>query len=171
MNIIAKSILQTGAQRGLASNLDYAGALTPKEAFSVLEAEPTATLIDVRTAAERDWVGRVDIPENQHASVEWSHYPTGTENPDFLAQLKRAAASEKAEAAGSVDNDPTGKERVLLFLCRSGVRSKHAARKATQAGYRQCFDILEGFEGDKDDAGHRKTIAGWCQAGLPWIGA
>jgi rhodanese-related sulfurtransferase len=63
------------------------------------------------------------------------------------------------------------KDQVILFLCRSGVRSRGAATLATEHGYQHCFDILEGFEGDKDDQGHRKNINGWCKAGLPWIGA
>ena len=112
-------------------------------------------LIDVRTNAERDWVGRVSIPEGQHAAVQWSLYPGGTPNPDFLAQLAQVA----------------DKDTVLLFLCRSGVRSRHAAKLATEHGYANCFDILEGFEGDKDAQGHRKLVSGWCKAGLPWIGA
>lgn len=73
----------------------------------------------------------------------------------FAAQLAAVAAPDE----------------VLLFLCRSGVRSRHAARVATEAGFANSFDILEGFEGDKDADGHRKTIGGWCKAGLPWIGA
>jgi rhodanese-related sulfurtransferase len=64
-----------------------------------------------------------------------------------------------------------GKDDVLLFLCRSGVRSRSAAAAATQAGYAQCYDILDGFEGNKDEQGHRKTLAGWCKEGLPWTGA
>ena len=63
------------------------------------------------------------------------------------------------------------KEDVVLFLCRSGVRSRHAARVATELGYTNAFDILEGFEGDRDGEGHRKTVGGWCKAGLPWVGA
>ncbi|MBS0308622.1 MAG: rhodanese-like domain-containing protein, partial [Proteobacteria bacterium] len=53
----------------------------------------------------------------------------------------------------------------------SGVRSRHAAKLATENGYTHCFDVLEGFEGDKDAEGHRKTVNGWCKAGLPWVGA
>jgi len=51
------------------------------------------------------------------------------------------------------------------------VRSRHAARVATELGYPNAFDILEGFEGDRDAEGHRKTVGGWCKAGLPWSGA
>jgi rhodanese-related sulfurtransferase len=76
-------------------------------------------------------------------------------NQDFLLQLSQAA----------------DQNNVLLFLCRSGVRSRHSAKLATENGYANCFDILEGFEGDKDAEGHRKTVGGWCRAGLPWAGA
>jgi len=56
-----------------------------------------------------------------------------------------------------------------MFLCRSGARSVGAATVATEAGYGDCYNILEGFEGDKDANGHRNTIGGWRKAGLPWI--
>jgi rhodanese-related sulfurtransferase len=133
----------------------YAGAVTPQEALALIQADPRVKLVDVRTNAERDWVGRVVVPDSQHAAVQWSTYPGGVPNPDFLAQLARYAA----------------KDDILLFLCRSGVRSRHAAKLATEAGYAQSYDILEGFEGDKDANGHRKTVGGWCKHGLPWVGA
>ena len=146
-------ILNRARERG--TGLPYAGAVTPQEAYLLLQAHPKARLIDVRTNAERDWVGRVAIADAQHGAVQWSTYPGGVPNPDFVGQL-----------SGQADKDD-----VLLFLCRSGVRSRHAARLATEAGYANSFDILEGFEGDKDGEGHRKTVGGWCKAGLPWLGA
>ncbi|MDB5762927.1 MAG: rhodanese-like protein [Herminiimonas sp.] len=148
-------ILTTACRRGQENQLPYAGAVTPQEAYALLQAHPNAKLVDVRTNAERDWVGRVAVPEIRQAAVQWNLYPGGTANPDFMPQLTQVA----------------GKDDVLLFLCRSGVRSRHAAKRATEEGYTQCFDILEGFEGDKDAEGHRKTVAGWCKAGLPWVGA
>lgn len=149
------ALLATARQRANAESLPYAGALTPAEAFALLQQSPEAILVDVRTGAERDWVGQVALPEHQHAAVEWSTYPGGARNPQFLEQLKEAAAPE----------------RIVLFLCRSGVRSRTAAALATASGYQHCFDILEGFEGDKDSADHRKSVGGWCIAGLPWVGA
>ena len=146
-------ILERARERG--AGLPYAGAVTPQEAHQLLQENPNVRLIDVRTNAERDWVGRVAIPEAQHGAVQWSTYPGGVPNPDFVAQL----------ASQATPGD------VLLFLCRSGVRSRHAARLATEHGYTNSFDILEGFEGDKDAEGHRKTVGGWCKAGLPWVGA
>ena len=148
-------ILEAAHERARASGLPYAGAVTPDEAYILLQKEPAARLVDVRTSAERDWVGKVALPEAQHGAVQWTLYPGGAPNPDFLQQLGQQA----------------GKDDVLLFLCRSGVRSRHAAKLATENGYRNAFDILEGFEGDKDAEGHRKTVGGWCKAGLPWTGA
>ena len=56
----------------------------------------------------------------------------------------------------------------LLFMCRSGVRSHNAATAATQAGFAQSINVLQGFEGDKDPLGQRNNIGGWRKAGLPW---
>jgi rhodanese-related sulfurtransferase len=149
-----ENILDVARERG--AGLPYAGAVTPQEAFELLQADPNVKLVDVRTNAERDWVGRVALPERQHVAVEWATYPGGQPNPGFGAQLEGQIADK---------NQP------LLFLCRSGVRSRHSARVATELGYKNAFDILEGFEGDRDGEGHRKTIGGWCKAGLPWVGA
>ena len=133
----------------------YAGAVTPREAYELVCSQARVKLIDVRTNAERDWVGRPALPEGQHGAVQWSTYPGGVPNAQFMPQLAALAA----------------KDEVLLFLCRSGVRSRHAAALATQHGFVNSYDILEGFEGDKDANGHRKNIGGWCKQGLPWVGA
>lgn len=152
---MSDDILAIARQRGKTSQTPYAGAVTPQEAFALLKSNPKVKLIDVRTNAERDWVGRVAVNESQHGWVQWNLYPGGTPNPEFLAQLSQVA----------------DKSDILLFLCRSGVRSRHAAKLATENGYMESFDILEGFEGDKDAEGHRKSVGGWCKAGLPWLGA
>lgn len=133
----------------------YAGAVTPQEAYALLQSDARVKLVDVRTNAERDWVGRAALPATQQVAVEWVTYPGGQANPAFAEQLSAV----------------TSKDEILLFLCRSGVRSRQGARVATELGYENAYDILEGFEGDKDGAGHRKTVGGWCQAGLPWVGA
>jgi rhodanese-related sulfurtransferase len=149
---MTQTILELAQQRGAA--LPYAGAVTPHEAYQLLLNDATVHLIDVRTNAERDWVGQVQIKPEQLHAVQWNLYPSKS-NPDFLTELAQSVS----------------KETVLLFLCRSGVRSKAAAQLATEQGYLHCYDILEGFEGDKDGQGHRKSINGWCYAGLPWRGA
>lgn len=142
------AILQVAQQRAKELNLPYEGALTPKEAYEILQSAPGARLVDVRTRAECDWVGRVPGA----AEIEWASYPGMQRNPNFMAQLEQ-----------SVD-----KESLVLFLCRTGQRSHAAAALATEAGYADCYNILEGFEGDKSGAGQRRSTSGWCAAGLPW---
>lgn len=129
-------------------NLSYSGVLTPKEAFEVLKQAPGARLVDVRTRAELDWVGRVPGA----VEVEWVTYPGSQPNPHFGQQLRQQV-------------DP---EALVMFMCRSGVRSNAAAIAATQLGYTESYNVLEGFEGDKDPTGHRNTVGGWRHAGLPW---
>lgn len=127
----------------------YKGEVSPQEAADLLRLAPGAKLVDVRTRAEWDWVGRIPGA----IEIEWNQYPGGVRNPHFLAELKRQV-------------DP---EALVLFICRSGVRSIAAATAATEAGYNDCYNVLEGFEGDKDANGHRNTIGGWRKAGLPWV--
>lgn len=142
-------ILDLAKARGEALGRPYKGELTPQEAYDLLRLAPGAKIVDVRTRAEWDWVGRVE----GSVEIEWNQYPGGVRNPNFVAELKRQV-------------DP---EALVMFLCRSGARSVGAATLATEAGYGDCYNILEGFEGDKDAHGHRNTIGGWRKAGLPWI--
>jgi rhodanese-related sulfurtransferase len=148
-NDSVKEILARAKQRGEAMNLPYAGALLPAEAYALMQQLPGSKLVDVRTQAEWEYVGRV--PES--VLIEWNTYPSGQRNSAFLDQLQ--ARVPKTEAP-------------VMFLCRSGARSHHAALTATQAGYPNSYNILEGFEGDKDPQGHRGTVGGWRFAKLPW---
>ncbi len=151
------TLLARGRSRGTEAALSYAGALTPDEAFALLKS-PEALLVDVRTLAELTWVGRPSIASTQYAHIEWNGWPGGARNTQFIDQL-HAACGE------------IGPSRPVLLLCRSAVRSKAAAQLATEQGFTQVFDVLEGFEGDKDAAGHRKSVGGWCWRQLPWHGA
>jgi rhodanese-related sulfurtransferase len=141
-------LLNLAQARARELGLPYAGALTPKEASEVWQLAPGARLVDVRTRAEWDWVGRIPGA----VEIEWNSYPGSQPNTDFLAQLKR-----------QVDG-----ESLVMFLCRSGVRSHKAASLASEAGYSECYNVLEGFEGDIDANGQRGKLGGWRHAGLPW---
>ncbi|HRC60702.1 Rhodanese domain protein [Candidatus Propionivibrio aalborgensis] len=142
-------LLNLARTRARELKLPYAGALTPKEAHEIWQLAPGAKIVDVRTRAEWDWVGRIPGAEE----IEWLHYPTNQPNSHFLAQLKQQV-------------DP---EALVMFICRSGARSHNAACLASQAGYSECYNVLEGFEGDKDAHGQRGKTGGWRHSGLPWI--
>lgn len=148
----------------------YAGDLAPEEAFELLGSEVSAALIDVRTQAEWNFVGTADLAPCNKASllVEWQRYPAMEVNEGFVAEVEAALnmAAPGNEIPGR-DTPGSDKERSLLFLCRSGVRSIAAAETMTGAGYAKCFNVTEGFEGSLDAEGHR-GMGGWKARGLPW---
>ena len=140
-------IRKRAAERARAMSLPYAGALLPAEAGELMKAG--AKLVDVRTKPELAYVGRIPGA----AAVEWQTWPGNRPNAEFLAELSAAVP----------------KETPVMFLCRSGARSHAAAEAATQAGWREAYNVLEGFEGDKDAEQHRGNLGGWRKAGLPWV--
>ncbi len=124
----------------------YAGDVSPQLAWAWVQAGQ-AVLVDVRTDAERAWVGFV--PDAQ--PLAWKQWPGMAMNPDFDAGIQALGADG----------------RKLVLLCRSGVRSVAAAQRATELGL-QAYNILEGFEGDPDAAAQRGKLGGWRFHGLPW---
>ncbi len=143
------TILEKARQRADEMELPYKGALLPIEAYRMLQESIHAQLVDVRSRAELDWVGRIPGA----TEIELRAYPGMQPNPGFLDQLVK-----------HVD-----KTSPVLFICRSGSRSNQAAIMATQTGFADCYNILEGFEGDRDEQGQRGKSSGWKAAGLPWV--
>ncbi len=123
----------------------YAGDITPKQAYDWWKSGE-AVLIDVRSDAEREWVGFVPGA----VAAAWKQWPGMVMNPNFDETVVANADGKK-----------------VLMLCRSGVRSIAAAKRATELGL-QAFNILEGFEGDPDESAHRGLKGGWRMHGLPW---
>ena len=124
----------------------YAGDVPPRLAYEWWT-RGDAVLIDVRTDAEREWVGFVPgaVP------LAWKQWPGMAMNAQFDEQLRAAV--------------PGGKK--ALLMCRSGVRSIAAAKRASELGI-EAYNILEGFEGDPDEHGQRGRRGGWRFRGLPW---
>ena len=142
-------ILARAQARAQQVNLPYHGALTPQEAQILVTLAPQAKLVDVRARAEWDLTGV--IPGS--VQVEWQTYPGWHLNPHFVQQLKQL-----------VDH-----EALAMFICRSGGRSHKAAEAAAQSGFLECYNILEGFEGDRDKTTQQRNLNGWKKAGLPWV--
>ncbi len=133
----------------------YAGDVTSREAWEVLERDPRAVLLDVRTDAEWSYVGLPDLSvlEKRTLQVSWQHYPEQTLNPDFVEE---------------VTGHDLVRDQPLLIICRSGVRSRHAAIALSARGYSRCYNVSDGFEGGHDEQRHRGVQEGWKAAGLPW---
>jgi rhodanese-related sulfurtransferase len=133
----------------------YAGDLDATEAWRLLEREPAARLVDVRTSTEWAYVGVPDLAPlgKKLVRVSWQTYPAMSVNQDFEQDLIAAGADHAAP---------------IVFLCRSGARSKSAAIAMTRRGFARCYNLADGFEGPLDAASHRGGAAGWKAAGLPW---
>ena len=133
----------------------YAGDVMPADAFAALGNDGDAVLVDVRTEPEWRFVGVPDLSGlgKRTRFVQWQLYPDGRPNPAFADECRQEGLE---------------KGRAVYFLCRSGVRSMHAAIAMTSLGYGPCYNVAEGFEGDKNAAMHRGHVGGWKVRGLPW---
>jgi rhodanese-related sulfurtransferase len=138
----------------------YAGDVSAKDAWEALARVPEAVLVDVRNKAEWAFVGVPVVSSigKKTILVEWDDFASGRVVADFVGRLQAALAEN-----GVGDDAP------LYFICRSGNRSRLASIAATEAGFRQCFNIEFGFEGRLDSEGHRNTAGGWKAEALPWV--
>lgn len=138
----------------------YAGDVSPEEAIAMLRNEASCALVDVRTSAEWAFVGRPDLGSLGKAALlaEWQRYPDMAVNETFVAEVEAGLKALPAQE---------NKDRTVLVLCRSGVRSVAAAKALAAQGYTKSFNVTQGFEGDLDDKGHR-GVGGWKALGLPW---
>jgi len=137
----------------------YAGDVEPAEAWRILRESQDAVLVDVRTRAEWGFVGIPDLNTINKKVVlqEWQNFPSMERQADFetvvVQQLQGVEANKSAP---------------VFFLCRSGARSMAAAIALSMAGYENCYNVKDGFEGPVDEAGHRGSQAGWKASDLPW---
>ena len=142
-----EAIFDLADTRRIELELDYAGAVTPPEAWRLV-GQRAATIVDVRTPAEFKFVGAVPNSVN----IEWRGADI-LPSAMFVTTLRQVVRP----------NEP------VLLLCRSGVRSHCAARAAARAGFSRAYNVLEGFEGQRSHDGRRGHIDGWRRHALPWI--
>jgi len=134
----------------------YAGDVQVDEAWGILSSQNDAVLVDVRTPPEWAFVGVPDLASlgKETVFVPWQLFPSMEQNANFAEELARQGVTA---------------EKTVLFLCRSGQRSKSAAIAMTAHGYQQCFNVAGGFEGPLDGARHRGSVDGWKARDLPWV--
>ena len=133
----------------------YAGDISPLNAWNNLKEDVDAVLIDVRTDAEWEYVGIPDLSSlnKKPILVAWVSYPGNRVNADFINHIRALGITA---------------DQKIFCLCRSGQRSVAAAIALKEAGFNKAFNILEGFEGDKNKKGQRGLLGGWKMRGLPW---
>lgn len=131
--------------------------ISPPEAWAMLNENEDAVLLDVRARVEHDFVGW----PAEAVLVPWQDPPGTPADPEFV---DKAVAALKLSRAG---RDPA-RDLTVLSLCRSGARSRAAGEALRAAGFAKVYNVAGGFEGDKDENGHRGNINGWRYYGLPW---
>ena len=137
----------------------YGGDVQVAEAFRMLVDNEKAALVDVRTEPEWQYVGAPDLSalDKDVLFLSWQVYPSMQILPGFVERL-----GEELRRRGADESSP------VLFLCRSGARSRSAATAMTRAGWSRCFNVADGFEGPLDSERRRGKIEGWKARGLPW---
>lgn len=131
--------------------------ITPVEAWDILQSDVNAIVLDVRSTMEFHYVGHpigaVNVPLKEP--------PTWDIDPAFVDKV-RSALQETCDAA------VTAEDFTILSLCRSGQRSMTAAQLLSAQGFNRVYNVLEGFEGERDGNNHRNTVNGWRVRQLPW---
>jgi rhodanese-related sulfurtransferase len=131
--------------------------ISPKQAWKMIEDLPKSVLVDVRSHMEFLFIGHPSGAIN----VPWIDEPDWVINPNFLREVRQLILGGLSHD-GSTENVP------VLLICRSGKRSLEAGHLLVQNGFKQVYNIADGFEGELDDHHHRSTLGGWRFEGLPW---
>lgn len=127
------------------------------DANKLLEEDPRALLIDVRSNMEFLFIGH---PVGA-ISIPWIDEPDWIINPNFAADVRKLIL-------GGLDHDSAGHNVPILLICRSGKRSLEAGKLLLKEGFHDVYNIADGFEGELDESHHRSLLAGWRFDGLPW---
>jgi rhodanese-related sulfurtransferase len=137
----------------------FAGDVSVEDAYAMLAKDEHAALVDVRTQPEWQFVGVPDLAALGKTPIfrEWQTYPAMQVAADFVRGL-----------ADELQRQGVDKTSPVLFLCRSGARSRQAAIALTSAGWTHCYNVADGFEGPLDGERRRGAVAGWRARGLPW---
>jgi rhodanese-related sulfurtransferase len=138
---------------------DHGGvkSLTPQQAWQLLQDDPTAVLVDIRSTMEYLFVGH----PSGAVHVAWIDEPDWTVNEHFETEIR------KLLLGGAICTEDSPCTPVIL-ICRSGKRSLEAGKALIDGGVQNVFHVDEGFEGDLDEHHHRSTQGGWRFRGLPW---
>jgi len=131
--------------------------LSAQQAWQLLQEDPRAVLVDIRSTMEYLFVGH---PKGS-VHVPWIDEPEWTVNPDFVTDIR------KLLLGGAICTIDDGCAPVVL-ICRSGKRTLEAGKALLEAGFNKVMHVDEGFEGDLDEDHHRSTANGWRFRGLPW---
>lgn len=134
-------------------------ALSAHEAHELLDDNPRAVLLDIRSTMEFLFVGH---PRGA-VHLPWLDEPDWVENPHFVTEVRKLLLG-----GAHCDSDAGDGCVPVILICRSGKRSKEAGRALLESGLQNVYHVSEGFEGELDGEHHRSSVNGWRYHGLPW---
>jgi len=138
--------------------------LTAREAYERWKASPgKVKVLDVRTPEEFLFLGHAEMAWNVPVAIQTFKWDAAKKQfpmqplPDFVDRVRKIASPEDT----------------LLLMCRSGGRSAIAVNLLASAGFKNVYNITDGFEGDtvEDPASvfdGQHMVNGWRNSGLPW---
>ena len=131
--------------------------ITCQEAWQIMQDEPRADLVDIRSSMEYLFIG------HPHAAINipWIDEPDWKVNPHFATEVRKLLLGGAIEH-GEIHSAP------ILLICRSGKRSVEAGELLVREGFMNVYNVDEGFEGELDEKHHRSTLGGWRYHDLPW---
>ena len=132
-------------------------SLSPTEAWELLEKNPSAVIIDVRSSMEFLFVGHA----KGSVHVPWIDAPDWTVNPHFITEVRKVML-------GGVGLGEHASDAPVVLICRSGKRSLEAGKLLIENNFAEVYNVEEGFEGELDEQHHRSMRGGWRYHGLPW---
>jgi rhodanese-related sulfurtransferase len=132
-------------------------AISPREAWEMLETHSQAVFVDIRSSMEFLFVGH---PKGA-MHIPWIDEPDWVVNPHFTTEIRKLLL-------GGVGSEAGESPAPVILICRSGKRSLEAGKTLLRDGMQLVYHIAEGFEGNLDEHHHRGTLGGWRFRGLPW---
>ena len=129
--------------------------ISSPEAWQLCQQDPRTLLIDVRSGMEYLFVGH---PKGA-IHVPWIDEPDWVINKDFVTEIRKLLLGGSVESSHEV---------AIVLICRSGNRSGEAGEVLLDAGMKNVYNVVDGFEGKLDDQHHRSTQGGWRYHELPW---
>jgi rhodanese-related sulfurtransferase len=138
--------------------------VTAVQAYNKWKSNPKKIkILDGRTREEYIFLGHAPMAYNvpvKFLGAQWGTDPLSPEmhvNKNFIADVNRKM----------------NKSDTIFVMCRSGVRSAEAVNLLYKAGFKHVYNIVDGFEGDKNKHSEsnefgKRVINGWKNFQLPW---
>ncbi len=138
--------------------------VTAQEAYTMWQKYSNKNkILDVRTPQEYAFVGHAPMAVN--IPVEFMTYKWNPQEKRYAMKVNRKFVREVKKKFKRADT--------ILVMCRSGSRSAMAVNRLAKAGYKQVYNIIDGFEGDmiknpQNPNFGKRMKNGWKNSGAPW---